>query len=207
VIEGVACPESANNAASSGAFIPLLTLGIPSNVVMAMLFAGLLIHNITPGPLLLKNHPDIFWGVITSMYIGNVMLLVLNLPLISLWVQITKVPFRLMFPIIILICIVGVYTLKNSVFDIWIMIIFGVIGYVMKKCQYEPAPLALAYVLGPMLEKAMRQSLIISNGSFKIFFIRPISAVCLGISVFLLITAITGISKKKRLEVVREQQE
>lgn len=207
VIEGVASPESANNAASSGAFIPLLTLGIPSNVVMAMLFAGLLIHNITPGPLLLKNHPDIFWGVITSMYIGNVMLLILNLPLISLWVQITKIPFRLMFPIIILICIVGVYTLKNSVFDIWIMIIFGVIGYVMKKCQYEPAPLVLAYVLGPMLEKAMRQSLIISNGSFKIFFVRPISAVCLGISAFLLITAITGISKKKRLEVVAEQQE
>ncbi len=207
VIEGVACPESANNAASSGAFVPLLTLGIPSNVVMAMLFAGLLIHNITPGPLLLKNHPDIFWGVITSMYIGNVMLLVLNLPLIGLWVQITKVPFRLMFPIIILICIVGVYTLKNSVFDIWIMIIFGVIGYVMKKCQYEPAPLALAYVLGPMLEKSMRQSLIISNGSFKIFFVRPISAICLGIAAFLLITAITGISKKKRLEVVKELQE
>ncbi len=207
VIEGVASPESANNAASSGAFIPLLTLGIPSNVVMAMLFAGLLIHNITPGPLLLKNHPDIFWGVITSMYIGNVMLLVLNLPLIGLWVQITKVPFRLMFPIIILICIVGVYTLKNSVFDIWIMIIFGVIGYVMKKCQYEPAPLALAYVLGPMLEKSMRQSLIISNGSFKIFFVRPISAICLGIAAFLLITAITGISKKKRLEVVKELQE
>ena len=207
VIEGVASPESANNAASSGAFVPLLTLGIPSNVVMAMLFAGLLIHNITPGPLLLKNHPDIFWGVITSMYIGNVMLLVLNLPLIGLWVQITKVPFRLMFPIIILICIVGVYTLKNSVFDIWIMIIFGVIGYVMKKCQYEPAPLVLAYVLGPMLEKAMRQSLIISNGSFKIFIVRPISAVCLGIAIFLLFTAITGFSKKKRLEVVNEQQE
>jgi putative tricarboxylic transport membrane protein len=207
VIEGVASPESANNAASSGAFIPLLILGIPSNVVMAMLFAGLLIHNITPGPLLLKNHPDIFWGVITSMYIGNVMLLVLNLPLISLCVQITKVPFRLMFPIIILICIVGVYTLKNSVFDIWIMIIFGVIGYVLKKGQYEPAPLVLAYVLGPMLEKAMRQSLIISNGSFKIFFVRPISAICLGIAVFLLITAITGFSKKKRLEVVKELQE
>jgi putative tricarboxylic transport membrane protein len=205
VIEGVASPESANNAASSSAFIPLLTLGIPSNVVMAMLFAGLLIHNITPGPLLLKNHPDIFWGVITSMYVGNVMLLVLNLPLIRVWVQITKVPFRLMFPIIILICIVGVYTINNSVFDVWIMIIFGVIGYILKKCQYEPAPLVLAYVLGPMMEQAMRQSLIISSGSFKIFLVRPISAVCLGIAAFLLITAITGFSKKKRLEVVEEQ--
>ncbi len=205
VIEGVASPESANNAASSSAFIPLLTLGIPSNVVMAMLFAGLLIHNITPGPLLLKNHPDIFWGVITSMYIGNVMLLVLNLPLIRIWVLITKVPFRLMFPIIILICIVGVYTINNSVFDVWIMIIFGVIGYILKKCQYEPAPLVLAYVLGPMMEQAMRQSLIISSGSFKIFLVRPISAACLGIAAFLLITAITGFSKKKRLEVVQEQ--
>ncbi|MDI7258650.1 MAG: tripartite tricarboxylate transporter permease [Thermodesulfobacteriota bacterium] len=206
-IEGVACPESANNAASSGAFVPLLTLGIPSNVVMAMLFVGLLIHNITPGPLLLKNRPDIFWGVITSMYIGNVMLLVLNLPLIGMWVQITKIPFRLLFPIIILVCIVGVYTLNNSVFDLWIMIIFGVVGYVLKKCQYEPAPLVLAYVLGPKMEQAMRQSLIISDGSFKIFLVRPISAVCLGIAAFLLITAIMGFSKKKRLEVVEEQQE
>jgi putative tricarboxylic transport membrane protein len=207
VIEGVASPEAANNAASQSAFIPLLTLGIPANVVMAMLFAGLLIHNITPGPLLLKNHPDIFWGVICSMYIGNVMLLVLNLPLIGMWVQITKVPFRLLFPIIILICIVGVYTLKNSVFDIWIMIIFGVVGYVMKKGQYEPAPLVLAYVLGPMMEKALRQSLIISNGSFLIFFLRPISAASLGVAIFLLFTAITGFSKKKRLEVINEQQE
>ena len=140
-------------------------------LLFAVLLAALMIHGVVPGPTLISERPDIFWGVITSMYIGNVMLLVLNLPLIGLWVQITKVPFRLMFPIIILICIVGVYTLKNSVFDIWIMIIFGVIGYVMKKCQYEPAPLALAYVLGPMLEKAMRQSLIISNGSFKIFFL------------------------------------
>jgi len=207
VIEGVASPEAANNAASTSAFVPLLTLGIPANVVMAMLFAGLLIHNITPGPLLLKNHPDVFWGVITSMYIGNVMLLILNLPLIKMWVQITKVPFRLLFPIIILICIVGVYTLKNAVFDIWIMIIFGVIGYVMKKAQYEPAPLVLAYVLGPMMEKALKQSLLISNGSFKIFFLRPISAACLGVAIFLLVTAITGFSKKKRLEVVKEQQE
>jgi putative tricarboxylic transport membrane protein len=141
------------------------------------------------------------------MYIGNVMLLILNLPLIKMWVQITKVPFRLLFPIIILICIVGVYTLKNAVFDIWVMILFGVIGYVMKKAQYEPAPLVLAYVLGPMMEKALKQSLLISNGSFSIFFLRPISAACLGVAIFLLVTAITGFSKKKRLEVVKEQQE
>ena len=206
IIEGVASPEAANNAASSSAFIPLMTLGIPANVVMAMLFAGLLVHNITPGPLLLKDHPDIFWGVITSMYIGNVMLMVLNLPLIGMWVQITKIPFRLLFPMIIVICVIGVYSLKNSVFDLGVMIVFGVVGYIMKKCNYEPAPILLAYILGPILEQSMRQSLIMSNGSFWIFFSRPISAVSLSVAAFLLITAITGFSKKRRLELVQEQE-
>jgi len=204
-IEGVAGPESANNAASSSAFIPLLTLGIPANVVMAMLFAGLLIHNITPGPLLLKDHPDVFWGVITSMYMGNIMLLVLNLPLIGMWVKITKLPFRLLFPMVILFCVIGVYSINNSIFDLWIMIIFGVFGYLMKKCNYEPAPLVLAYVLGPMVEQSLRQSLAISNGSFTIFLFRPISIVCLAIGAFLLITAIKGYSKEKRLAMLKEQ--
>jgi putative tricarboxylic transport membrane protein len=204
-IEGVAGPEAANNAASSTGFIPLLTLGIPANVVMAMLFAGLLIHNITPGPLLLKEHPDVFWGVITSMYTGNVMLLVLNLPLIGMWVQITKLPFRLLFPLIILFCLIGVYSISNAVFDLWIMIIFGVIGYFMKKCDYEPAPLTLAYVLGPMLEQALRQSLIMSNGKFTIFLVRPISIVSLLVAAFLLITAFTNFAKQKRLKVVETE--
>lgn len=204
-IEGVAGPESANNAASSTGFIPLLTLGIPANVVMAMLFAGLMIHNITPGPLLLKDRPDVFWGVITSMYTGNVMLLVLNLPLIGMWVQITKLPFRLLFPLIILFCVIGVYSINNSVFDIWIMIIFGVIGYFMKKCGYEPAPLTLAYVLGPMVEHALRQSLIISNGNITIFLVRPISCASLAVGAFLLVTAFTGFAKQKRLKVVQQE--
>ena len=205
VIEGVASPESANNAASSSAFIPLMTLGIPSNVIMGMLFAGLVIHNITPGPLLLQDHPDVFWGVITSMYVGNAMLLVLNLPLIGMWVQITKIPLRLLFPIIIVICVIGVYSLENSVFDLRVMIIFGFVGYIMNKCGYEPAPLLLAYILGPMLEQGMRQSLLISNGSFSIFISRPISAVSLLVAVILLVTAAMGFTKKKRLEVIREQ--
>jgi len=204
-IEGVASPESANNAASSSAFIPLLSLGIPPNVVMAMLFAGLMIHGITPGPLLLQNRPDIFWGVIASMYVGNVMLLVLNLPMIGIWVQITKIPFRLLFPLIILICIIGVYSISNSTFDLMVMIIFGVVGYIMKKCEYEPAPLILAYVLGPKMEQAMRQSLIMSDGSFTIFIVRPISGVCLAVAAFLLITAVTGFSKKKRLAVLPDE--
>jgi putative tricarboxylic transport membrane protein len=203
-IEGVAGPESANNAAVSSAFIPLLTLGLPSNVVMAMLFAGLLMHNVTPGPLMLRDHPDVFWGVITSMYVGNAMLLVLNLPLIGMWVKLTEVPFRLLFPMIILICMIGVYSINNSIFDLWIMIIFGVIGYLMKKCDYEPAPLLLAYVLGPMLEQTFQQSLLISDGSFTIFFVRPISGVCLVVGAFLLITACMTFSKKKRLKVIKE---
>ena len=196
-IEGVAGPESANNAASSGCFIPLMTLGIPSNVVMAMLFGGLLIHGLQPGPLLLKEHPDIFWGIITSMYIGNVMLLLLNLPLIGIWVQLLKVPFRLLFPMIVLFCLVGVYSVNNSVFDIGMMIIFGIFGYVMRKYDYEPAPLILAFVLGPMLEQGMRQSLLMSEGSFTIFLVRPISAVSLLIGAFLLIMGFVKRKKKK----------
>jgi putative tricarboxylic transport membrane protein len=198
-IEGVAGPESANNAASSGCFIPLMTLGIPSNVVMAMLFGGLLIHGLQPGPLLLKEHPHIFWGIITSMYIGNIMLLLLNLPLIGIWVQLLKVPFRFLFPMIILFCLVGVYSVNNSVLDIGIMIIFGVFGYIMRKCDYEPAPLVLAYVLGPMLEQGLRQSLLMSEGSFTIFLLRPISAFSLMIGVFLLIMAFLK-SRKKRMD-------
>jgi len=197
-IEGVAGPEAANNSASSGAFIPLMTLGIPSNVVMAMLFSGLLIHGLQPGPLLIKENPDLFWGVIASMYIGNVMLLVLNLPLIGVWVQLLKVPFRFLFPIIILFCIVGVYSVNNSLLDVGLMILFGIFGYLMKKFDYEPAPLVLAYVLGPMLEQAMRQSLRMSNGSFTIFFTRPISATCLFVCLFLLITSFGRIRKVRK---------
>lgn len=204
-IEGVAGPESANNAASSGAFIPLMSLGIPSNVVMAMLFAGLLIHGIRPGPLLIKDYPDIFWGVIASMYVGNVMLLALNLPLIGVWVQFLKIPFRFLFPMIIIFCLIGVYSVNNSVLDIGVMVFFGVVGYIMRKFDYEPAPLVLAYVLGPMLEQALRQSLIISNGSFAIFFVRPISGVCLAVAAFLLITSFTTYSRKMRQEALREE--
>jgi putative tricarboxylic transport membrane protein len=203
-IEGVAGPESANNAGSTSAFIPLMTLGIPSNVIMAMLFAGLLVHNITPGPLLIKDHPDVFWGVICSMYIGNIMLLVLNLPLIGMWVQITKIPFRILFPLIIIICTIGVYSVNNSIFDLWLMVIFGVIGYILKKCEYEFPPFVLAYVLTPLLEQSLRQSLIISGGRFSIFLLRPIPCICLATAALLLISASVSRLKKKRLMLVEE---
>jgi len=198
-IEGVAGPESANNAATGGAFIPLMTLGIPPNVIMAMLLGALMIHGVTPGPLMMKQNPGVFWGVIVSMYIGNIMLLILNLPLITIWVQVLKVPYKILFPLILLFCLIGVYTVMNSVFDIYIMLIFGVMGYLMKKFGYEGAPLVLAFVLGPLMENNLRKSLIISQGDFSIFFVRPLAAASLIIAIFLLISPlIPGLGKKRR---------
>jgi putative tricarboxylic transport membrane protein len=198
VIEGVAAPEAANNSAAQGAFIPLLTLGIPSNVVMAMLLGALVIHGVTPGPLLLSQHPDLFWGVIASMYIGNIMLLILNLPLIGLWVQVLKVPYPFLMPLIILFCLIGAYTLSNSIMDVFFMLFFGMIGYVFKKLRYEPAPMILAFVLGPMLEYHLKQSLMLSKGSFQIFFTRPISSACLIIAIVLLVLPLLPRFRKKR---------
>jgi putative tricarboxylic transport membrane protein len=197
VIEGVAGPESANNAGSTGAFIPLLTLGLPSNVATAVLLGALMIYGLQPGPLLIKNHPDLFWGVIASMYVGNVMLLVLNLPLIGIWVQFLKIPYPILFPFILLFSLIGVYSLNNSVAEIIIMVGCGILGYLMKKFDYEGAPLILAMVLGPMLENALRQSLMISRGSFMIFLIRPISLILFGTAVILLILPLLGKFRKK----------
>jgi putative tricarboxylic transport membrane protein len=178
-IEGVAGPEAANNAAAGGAFIPLMTLGIPPNVVMALLLGAFIIHGLQPGPLLMTQRPDLFWGIVASMYIGNAMLLVLNMPLIGMWVQVLKLPYRILFPLILMFCIVGVFASGNATFDVFLMVVFGVLGYLMRKFGYEPAPLVLAFVLGPMLENNLRKSLILSHGDFQIFLARPISAVCL----------------------------
>jgi putative tricarboxylic transport membrane protein len=200
VIEGVASPEAANNSASQGAFIPLLTLGIPANVVMAILLGALLIYNITPGPLLIKNHPDLFWGVVGSMYVGNVMLLILNVPLIGIWVKILKVPYPILFPLILLFCLIGVYSVNNSIEEIVIMVFFGLIGYLMKKFDYEAAPLILAFVLSPMLENALRQSLLMSQGRFSIFFNRPISLVLIvGALLLLIFPLIPGFKKRPKV--------
>jgi putative tricarboxylic transport membrane protein len=178
-IEGVAGPESANNAAVSGGFVPLFTLGIPANSAMAILLGAMLIHGFQPGPMILSDHPDLFWGVITSMYVGNVMLLALNLPFIPLWVQVLKVPYRILFPLILLFCLIGVYSMNSSTSDILVMIIFGVLGYLMRKLDFEAAPLIMTFILGPMWESALRQSLLMSKGSFLLFLTRPISAVAL----------------------------
>lgn len=204
-IEGVAGPEAANNAATGGAFIPLMTLGIPPNVVIAMLLGAFMIHGVTPGPLLMKQNPQIFWGVIASMYVGNVMLLVLNLPLIGIWVQILNIPYKILFPLILLFCLIGVYSVNNTVFDIYIMLLFGIMGYLMKKFDYEGAPLVLAFVLGPMMENNLRKSLIMSQGDFTIFFTRPLAAVSLIIAFILLISPLIPWLRKKREEIPKEE--
>jgi putative tricarboxylic transport membrane protein len=200
MIEGVAAPESANNASAQGAFIPLFTLGIPPNVTMAILFGALMIHGLQPGPLLIKEHPDFFWGVVVSMYMGNFMLVILNLPLIPIWVRVLKVPYPVLFPLIVLFCMVGAYSLRNSAADILIMVIFGIVGYITKKLQYEAAPLIMAFVLGPLLELNLRRSLIMSDGSFSIFFLRPISSTILIIALVVLLLSIFQLTKWKRPE-------
>jgi len=188
MIEGVAGPETANNASTSGAFVPLFTLGIPPNVTMAVFLGAMMIYGVAPGPLLIKEHPEVFWGVVCSMYLGNVLLIILNLPLINLWVKILKIPYRILFPLILLFCVIGAYSLNNKTFDIGVMTFFGLIGYIMRKLNYEVPPLVLAYVVGPIIEQALEQSLSISHGSYAIFFNRPISA----IAIFLALTMLAS---------------
>ena len=187
-IEGVAGPESANNSAFGGGLVPLFGLGIPSSVVAALLFAALMIHGIQPGPFLIGEHPDVFWGLVASMYLGNVLLLFVNIPLIRLWVQVLRVPQWLLFPLILLFCMIGAYAINNTLFDVGVMLLFGVLGYLMNKFGYEPAPLALAFVLGPIFEKSLRQSLRLSRGDFSIFFTRPLSAVLLIMAAMVLLS-------------------
>jgi len=197
-IEGVAGPESANNAAAGSSLIPLLSLGIPPNPIMAIFFSALIIHGIQPGPLLIRQHPDLFWGLVASLYLGNGLLLVLNLPLIGIWIKVLEIPYKILFPMILLFCIIGVYSMNNLSFDLYVMLFFGVVGWLMRKFGYEGAPLILAFVLGPMLENALRQSLLISQGSFLIFVTRPISAIALGLAFLLLLTTLLPHFKKRR---------
>jgi putative tricarboxylic transport membrane protein len=204
-IEGVAGPEAANNAAAGGAFIPLMTLGIPPNVVMALLLGAFIIHGLQPGPLLMVQKPELFWGIVASMYIGNVMLLVLNMPLIGMWVQVLKVPYSILFPLILMFCIVGVFASGNAVFDVFVMVVFGVLGYLMRKFGYEPAPMVLAFVLGPMLENNLRKSLILSHGDFTIFVERPISAVCLALAAAALVGPLLPGLARRRAKIAAEQ--
>lgn len=201
MIEGVAGPESANNAAVQAAFIPLFTLGIPVTPAIAILFGAFLIHGMIPGPLLISQQPELFWGVIASMYLGNIMLLVLNLPLINLWVRIVRIPYVFLFPLILLFCLIGAFSLDFSMVSVYFMCIFGVIGYIMKKFKYEPTPLIMGFILGPLMERSLRQALIISHGSFTPFLEKPICLVVLSSAALILITNITPYIRSRRLAV------
>jgi putative tricarboxylic transport membrane protein len=196
-IEGVAGPETSNNAAATSSFVPLLTLGIPGSATTAILYGALLLQNITPGPLLVSQNPEIFWGVITSMIVGNLMLLVLNIPLIGLFIQVLRVRLSILAPLVVVVTMIGSFSLNNSVFDIWLVLAFGALGYMMKKYGFEPAPLVLAFVLGPILETAFRQSMLISDGSLGIFVTRPISGLLLAVMLVIVARAILQLVRKR----------
>ena len=203
-IRGVASPESANNAGAQTSFIPLLTLGIPPNAVMALMVGAMTIHNIQPGPQVMSSNPELFWGLIASMWIGNLMLVVLNLPLIGIWIKLLTVPYRLLFPAIVLFCAVGVYTTNNSTFDIWLVGLFGFIGYLFAKIGCEPAPLLLGFILGPMMEENLRRALLLSRGDWSVFVTRPLSAGLLAGAIVLLAVVTLPAIKKKREEAFVE---
>lgn len=203
-IQGVAGPETANNAATGGAMIPLLSLGIPTNSIMALLLGAMMIHGIKPGPFLIREYPQAFWGVVTSMYTGNVILLILNLPLIGLWVKMLKIPYRILFPLILLFCLIGAYGIDNDVYDVLIMLICGGVGYLMRKTGFDPLPLVFALIICPIMENNFRISLLSSRGHFGIFFTHPISAVLIGISFLLLLVPLLPEARKQRERVVKE---
>jgi TctA family transporter len=203
-IEGVAGPEAANNAGAQTSFIPMLTLGIPTNAVMALMVAGMMIHNIQPGPQVMTSNPNLFWGLIASMWIGNLMLLVLNLPLVGLWVKLLTIPYRILYPAILMFCCIGAYSLNNNVFDVYMTIPFAILGYVFKKLDCEPAPLLLGFVLGKLMEEYLRRAMTISRGDPSVFVTRPLSATMLGIAVVLLIIVFLPSIKKKREEAFKE---
>lgn len=203
-IEGIAGPESANNAGAQTSFIPMLTLGIPSNVVMALMIGAMMMHGIVPGPQVMTQRPELVWGMITSMWVGNVMLVIINLPLIGLWVRLLTVPYRILFPAILVFCSIGLFGVSNSTFDILAGALFGLLGYLFIKARCELAPLALGFVLGPMMEENLRRAMIISQGDPSVFLSRPISAAFLAASVLLLAMLMLPVFRSRREEVFRE---
>jgi TctA family transporter len=204
-IRGVAAPESANNSGSQASFIPLLTLGIPSNAVMALMVGAMTIHSIQPGPQVMTSNPDLFWGLIASMWIGNLMLVILNLPLIGIWVKLLQVPYRLLYPGILLFCCIGVYSLNNNAFDILVTVVFGILGWIFVKLECEPAPLLLGFVLGPLMEENLRRALLLSRGDPTVFVTRPISLGLLLVAVALLLVVALPMVRRKREEAFVEE--
>jgi putative tricarboxylic transport membrane protein len=203
-IEGVAGPESANNAAAQTSFIPLLTLGIPPNAVMALMVGAMTIHGIVPGPQVMTQQPQLFWGMIVSMWMGNLMLVVINLPLVGVWVSLLRVPYRLLYPSIVVFCCIGIYSINNSAADVIISAVFGLFGYWLIKHEFEPAPMVLAFVLGPLMEENLRRAMLISRGDATVFVTRPISAALIVVAVALLAVAVLPIIRKRRDQVFVE---
>jgi TctA family transporter len=203
-IEGVAAPEAANNAGAQMSFVPMLTLGIPTNVVMALIIGAMVVHGIQPGPGVMTQQPELFWGIVVSMWVGNVMLLVLNLPLIGLWVKMLSVPYHYLYPMILVFCGIGVYSLSNTTFDIHMMVLFGLAGYVLKKIGCEPAPMLLGFILGPMMEEFLRRALLLSMGDPMTLITSPLSAVLLGLSVILMALVLLPNVGRKRREAFQE---
>ena len=195
-VAGVAGPESANNSASTGAFVPMLALGLPTGPVTAVLMAALLVHGIPPGPQLVSEHPDVFWGFIASMYVGNLMLLALNLPLVGLFVSVLRIPYAYLYPLIVMFCIIGVYEVSHAIVDVWIMLIMGAVGYLLRKFDFDPAPLVLGLVIAPTFELSLRQSLVMSGGDWLIFFQRPIAVTLLALCAGLLALAVVALLRK-----------
>jgi TctA family transporter len=203
-IEGVAGPEAANNAGAQTSFIPLLTLGIPSNALMALMIGALMMHGIQPGPQIMTEQPQLVWGVVASMWVGNLMLLVINLPLIGIWISMLKIPYRLMFPAIVLFCCIGTYGIANSMFNVWLMLGFALVGYFFVKVKAEPAPLLLGLVLGPQLEENFRRAMLLSDGDFTVFLTHPISAVLLAVVAILLLAMLVPAITRKREQALAE---
>jgi TctA family transporter len=203
-IRGVAAPEAANNAGAQTSFIPLLTLGIPPNAVMALMVGAMTIHNIQPGPQVMTSNPELFWGLIASMWLGNAMLIILNLPLIGMWIKLLSVPYKFLFPAIVLFCAIGVYSTNNNTWDIWMVGIFGFVGYTFFKLGCEPAPLLLGFILGPMMEENLRRSLLLSRGDWSVFVTRPISLGLLLAALLLLVIVLLPAVKAKREEAFVE---
>jgi putative tricarboxylic transport membrane protein len=208
-VEGVAGPESANNSATSGALVPMLALGVPSGPIPAVMMAAMMVHGVSPGPMLIQQQPELFWGVIASMYVGNIVLLILNLPLVGLFVNLLRIPYPLLYPAILVFSVVGVYAVNGSVVDVWIMTVMGALGYLLRKLDFETAPVVLGLVLAPMLEMSLRQSLALSSGSYVVFVTRPISATMLGVALALLLLSLRplvakGADWRRRLGLVEE---
>jgi TctA family transporter len=203
-VEGVAAPESANNAGAQTSFIPMLTLGIPSNPVMALMIGAMTIQGIAPGPRVMTQQPELFWGIIASMWIGNAMLVIINLPLIGIWVRLLKVPYRMLFPMIVVLCAIGVYSLNSSAFEVGMTALFGILGYLFYKLGCEPAPMLLGFILGPLMEENLRRALVLSRGDPTVFLTRPISLTLLALATLLLLIVILPTFRKTREEAFKE---